>query len=138
TPAAAPPDRGSRPSAEPERSRDRSDASGQFADEVARADDPGEAIAQNVLRPLYQSLCGDFLAGRSIHDRKCLRGIEREVHFVAEVRGDAGGGLDALLHLNACHDETADAELVEALLQVRARERISRVLHQERLIAAPL
>ena len=43
-----------------------------------------------------------------------------------------------MLHLNAGHHDTADAELVEALLQVRARERISRVLHQERLIAAPL
>src|SRR5207245_11751042 len=112
----------SRPSEKPERSRDRSAASGQFACGVARADDPGEAIAQNVLRPLHQSLRGDFLAGRSIHDRKCLRGIEREVHFVAEVRGDAGGGLDALLHLNARHDETADPELVEALLQLRACE----------------
>src|SRR5438132_9606941 len=116
-PAAAPPDRGSRPSAKRERSRDRSDASGQFADEVASTDDPSEAIAQNVLRPLHQSLRGDFLAGRSIHNRKRLRGIEHEVHFVAEVGGDAGGGLDALLHLNAGHDETADAELVQALLE---------------------
>src|SRR5437867_911151 len=136
--AAARPDRGSRPSAGPERSRDRSDASGQFADEFAGADDPGEAIAQNVLSPLHQSFCGDFLAGRSIDDRKRLRGIEHEVHFIAKVGGNAGGGLNALLHLNSGHDQTADAKLVEALLEVRAGERIPPVLDEDRLVAAAL
>src|SRR5437899_4229724 len=137
-PAAVPPDRGSPPSAGPERSRDRSDSSGQFADEVTGADDTSKAIAQNVLSPLHQIIRGDFLAGRSIHDRKRLRGIEHEVHFVAEVSGDASGGLDALLHLNAGDGETADAELVEALLEVRAGERIPRVLDEERFVTVAL
>ena len=71
-----------------------------------------------------------------IHDWKRLRGIEHGVHLVAEVCGNARGGLDALLHLNSSHDETADAELVEALLKVRARERIPCVLDEERFVTA--